>query len=66
MCQIKEAFQVLIKNKIMHRDLKLENVLMHNGEVKVSDFGSALFGGDHGRTFVGSPIYMAPEVLNIS
>lgn len=28
-CQILNAFQTLVKNKIMHRDFKLANILLH-------------------------------------
>ena len=34
-----EAFKVLSKNNIMHRDLKPDNILMHNGIIKLGDFG---------------------------
>lgn len=31
LCQILNAFQALVKHKIMHRDFKLANILMHDG-----------------------------------
>jgi serine/threonine protein kinase len=34
-----EAFKILSKNNIMHRDLKPDNILMHNGKIKLGDFG---------------------------
>jgi serine/threonine-protein kinase ULK/ATG1 len=37
--QLLEAFQVLNKYNIMHRDLKPDNIFLHNGVVKVGDFG---------------------------
>lgn len=39
--QILSAFQTLVKNKIMHRDFKLANILIHDGEIKIADFGFA-------------------------
>ncbi len=39
--QILHAFQTLVKNKIMHRDFKLANVLKHEGTIKIADFGFA-------------------------
>jgi len=30
-----------VRNKIMHRDFKLANVLKHDGVIKVADFGFA-------------------------
>ena len=44
--QILHAFQTLTKNKIMHRDFKLPNVLKHNGVIKIADFGFAKLLGD--------------------
>lgn len=53
---------------ILHRDLKLENVLVAADEVpKLSDFGLAKFQGSgvHTRSGIifGTPEYMAPEVM---
>ena len=49
----------------MHRDFKLANVMKHNGEVKIGDFGfSKLLGDDeYTNTNLGSPLNMAPEIL---
>ena len=56
----------------MHRDLKLENMLMVNQEdpcpVKIADFGLSKFfnPGSVLSTMCGSPQYVAPEILGIS
>jgi serine/threonine-protein kinase ULK/ATG1 len=39
--QILNAFKTLVKNKILHRDFKLANILKHDGEIKIADFGFA-------------------------
>lgn len=61
-----EAFKVLSKNNIMHRDLKPDNILMNNGKIKLGDFGFCKpleSSTEMACTMLGSPIYMAPEVL---
>jgi serine/threonine-protein kinase ULK2 len=65
--QILNAFKTLNKAKIMHRDFKLPNILKHNGNIKIADFGFAkLLPADSNwaTTMLGSPLNMAPEVLN--
>lgn len=37
--QLINAFKVLAENNIMHRDIKPDNILIHNGILKVADFG---------------------------
>jgi calcium/calmodulin-dependent protein kinase I len=56
---------------IVHRDLKLENMVMLNqlddSPVKIADFGlSKFFSNDNVlSTMCGSPQYVAPEVLGV-
>ena len=50
----------------MHRDLKPSNILVSDGLIKIADFGfckSLESHRDLAQTMLGSPIYMAPEVL---
>lgn len=64
--QMLNAFRSLSKENILHRDLKPSNILFNDSIVKVADFGfckSLLHNNDLTQTMVGSPIYMAPEVL---
>ncbi|KAK1433362.1 hypothetical protein QVD17_10272 [Tagetes erecta] len=55
---------------VMHRDLKPENFLFHNhdedAQLKAIDFGLSVFykPGQYLSDVVGSPYYVAPEVLN--
>jgi serine/threonine protein kinase len=46
--------------------LKPTNILFHNGVIKLADFGfckELMKAQDMTHTMVGSPLYMAPEVL---
>ena len=52
---------------IIHRDIKPENVLLGSGmKAKLTDFGwSNYMNGEYKRTTVcGTPIYLAPEMIN--
>ncbi|CAD8206158.1 unnamed protein product [Paramecium pentaurelia] len=66
-CQLATGFKELVKANIIHRDLKPANIMNHRGIVKIADFGFSKivdnFKGDLLRTCVGSPLYMAPQIL---
>ncbi|KAL5638630.1 hypothetical protein ACGC1H_003105 [Rhizoctonia solani] len=65
--QIGSALEYCHKNNVVHRDLKIENILIsHTGNIKIIDFGlSNLYNPeDHLSTFCGSLYFAAPELLN--
>ncbi len=68
MRDIVKAYNFLYKNKILHRDLKLANILVGEGfQVKLADFGFAKV--QNGEEFynqsvgVGTPLTSSPEIL---
>lgn len=68
--QLVSGVHYLHQKGIVHRDLKLENLLLDgNNKILISDFGFAnSFRNSKGytlmRTSCGSPCYAAPEVVN--
>ncbi|KAI0395525.1 hypothetical protein F5Y17DRAFT_194116 [Xylariaceae sp. FL0594] len=64
--QIASAIDYCHRNSIVHRDLKIENILISKtGDIKIIDFGlSNLFSPrGHLKTFCGSLYFAAPELL---
>ncbi|CDH53995.1 psk2p [Lichtheimia corymbifera JMRC:FSU:9682] len=64
--QVAEAVRHLHHNKIVHRDIKDENIILdESGTVLLIDFGSAAYfrSGKKFETFCGTMEYWAPELL---
>jgi len=63
--QLNNTFKILVKNKVIHRDLKLENILLKKNENgqniwKLVDYGVS----QYYTAQVGTISYMAPEFLS--
>ena len=65
--QLADGLRYLLDNNIIHRDLKPQNILVTNElDIKITDFGFArkFDNGVLFNTLCGSPMYMAPEIIN--
>jgi len=64
--QIIEGLGYIHKKRILHRDIKLDNILLDGkGNVKIADFGVSKLvkPGDVMHEQSGTPAYIAPEIL---
>merc|ERR1719421_455245 len=65
--QICEALHHVHSQKVLHRDLKSQNIfLMQTGRVLLGDFGISRIleaTKDFARTMVGTPYYLSPEII---
>ncbi len=67
--QLSKALRALNERNVVHRDLKPGNILLSSKKqdamIKLADFGFArrLGPDEYTRTFCGTPLYMAPEIL---
>ena len=70
MTQVLHGLQYLHDQGVIHRDIKGANILTtKDGKVKLADFGvstSTLAGADKEAQVVGTPYWMAPEIIQLS
>ena len=64
--QISEGLEYLHKEKILHRDIKAQNIFLdENLNIKIGDFGLVRMLGTHSvaaHSQVGTPLYFSPEL----
>ena len=63
---ILDALQYLHSQNIVHRDIKLENIIMDKkNNAKLIDFGFSviIYNDQKLKVFCGTPSYMAPEIV---
>lgn len=67
-CQLANGLRYLDKQSIIHRDIKPKNILLTNNRkvLKIADFGFAkkIQNQSLHDTICGSPLFMAPEIMN--
>lgn len=60
---ILRGLSVLHETGFIHGDIKPTNIMLDvNGMVRIVDFGRAVRIGEEVKIFLGSPLYMAPEI----
>jgi len=65
--QVVKGMIYLHSREIVHRDLKLANILIgKDGKVKICDFGTSKHDKIANKTLCGTPTHIAPELISLS
>src|SRR3972149_11498193 len=65
MVKVTESLKLLHKLKLVHRDLKPDNIMMTQRSAIIVDLGLSCLEEECKETAVGTPVYMAPELFKI-
>ncbi|CAD8133760.1 unnamed protein product [Paramecium octaurelia] len=57
------GLKCIIQNNFIHRDIKPANILFDNDQLKIADFGFSRRINNTMTSIVGTPMYMAPQIL---
>lgn len=62
--QVCEAINEIHSLRIIHRDIKPQNIVIHDNVIKLCDFGWSVYQDNKLRTtFCGTPLYVCPQIL---
>src|SRR5262249_49156006 len=63
--ELGDALAAVHRAGLLHRDIKTNNVMRdRDGRLLLMDFGAGeLLGSEHAGTAVGTPLYVAPEIV---
>lgn len=62
--QTLNGLKAIHAHNILHRDIKSQNILIHDNVYKIADFGVSKVArpGELARTAIGTPYYISPEI----